>query len=171
MMHLDREGWRCDGTLLIGKPIYIFDDKTTYQMGFTWADQWKLRSQFRCYTWAAMRRGYPISGAIVRGAGIQKLDIKHTEALNHYAHWQIDEWYATTIATIKDMLTAWDALMNDYHGDPETLANAFRKDLDGACTMYGGCMFSQLCTVQRHSDWINSGFIERTWSPIDEEAI
>jgi hypothetical protein len=171
IVHLDRRGWMGDWHHHEGKPKFIYDDKTTHAMGPTWPDQWKLRSQFRCYTWAARRAGHAISGAYIRGAGIQKTQIKHIEVPILYADWQIDEWEEIMRAKVNEMILVWTRMMADNHGDPERMASHFQKDLDGACSMYGGCMFRLLCSVKRHSDWINSGFVERTWSPIDVETL
>lgn len=157
IVHLVPDGWRGKYTdNVLSRPLYGYDDKTTYGLGPSWADQWKLRSQFIGYKWGASTFGFDLQGFIIRGCGIQKNDIKHLSTLSNYGSWLVAEWLETTYRTIQDVIQAW----ND---------RVWTKDFDGACTSYGVCPYASLCLSPTPWKWLAGEYKVRTWSPVEEK--
>lgn len=141
-------------------PLYIFDDKTTYQMSSQWAAQWAYRSQFLGYTWAnniVLEPDSPdrVHGAVVSGAAIQKTQTKTERAMVMFVQWQIDDWYDTTCYTIERMLKCWHD-------------NKWRKAWDSACTSYGGCDWQQLCLTPNPTPWLRNYYVSE-WNPVPQK--
>jgi len=151
----------CEATF--SEKLFVYDDKTTYQMGPTWANQWLLRSQFTGYTWAARQTGYDVDGVIIRGAAIQATQVKFIESICYRSQWQIDEWLETLYFNINEMLLHWEFFNSGQ--------SSFHKDLDSACTSYGGCSFSTTCLNADPAPTLLRDFAIRHWSPIDVESL
>lgn len=137
-------------------PLFGEDDKTTYQMGPQWSEQWDLRGQLIGYAWAARTLGFRFDGFLVRGAAIQMRDIKHSECVLHIPSWKIDEWYQDTLLEIQHQLQAWK---NAY----------WKKAWGSACTMYGGCPYSTLCNSQHPDSYLQTHYETRFWNPVQAE--
>ncbi len=136
--------------------IFGEDDKTTGQLGATWAKQWDLRSQFDAYCWGAARAGMPLQGMLVRGVAIRKVGYDHAQTPTYRALWQIERWYEQTLEDIRRMIRMWERGRWDYN-------------LDHACTEYGGCLFRQPCLAQDPQPWLEIGFQRRRWDPVTRE--
>jgi len=132
------------------------DDKTTSQLGATWANQWELRSQFTAYTWGAARAGFPIDGMLVRGVAIRKTGYDHAQSITYRPTWMVEKWYEQTLRDIERMILMWDS-------------GAFDYNLDHACAEFGGCMFRQPCLSQEPGKWLETGFERRRWDPVTRE--
>lgn len=139
------------------RPLWGYDDKTTYAMGAGWAEKWKMRSQFLGYTWGAGHHGYNLQGFVVRGCAIQKTQIKHLSVPQMFPQWKLDEWVETTYDTIQRVISLWEN-------------EAWTKDFDGACEMYGGCPLLKLCDSPNPATWLNH-YKRRTWSPIEVASL
>lgn len=133
--------------------LYAVDEKTTKGIGPMWAEQWNLRGQFLCYTWAGRQYGYNVKGAIIRGIAILKSENKAAEAIRLYHDGLIDRWYKSTIATIQRMIRAWEK-------------GEFNYDFSHACTAYSGCPFVKLCEAPDPAHWLMY-YQERTWNPLN----
>jgi len=137
-------------------PKYIFDDKTTWQMGKTWAKQWSYRGQFMGYVWAnnqlAHEEHEKAVGAIVAGAGIQKTLTKNDRAIVDFPQWKIDDWYDTTMYVLERMIKCWHD-------------NKWAKQWDDSCIAFGGCEYSALCDTPRPEVWFHN-FTENPWNPV-----
>jgi len=133
--------------------IFIEDDKTTSQLGASWANQWHLRSQFTGYAWGCREAGIPVKGVLVRGVSILKTKYDKAEALTYRPDWQIDRWYEQLLRDIKRLVNAWREGYYDY-------------SLDHACTEYGGCPFKQVCLVQDGTNWLEQFYERREWNPL-----
>ena len=148
--------YRKDPSRLHEWPLYIFDDKTTWQMGRTWAAQWTFRGQFIGYVWAHNQLAHEpherAHGAVVCGAGIQKTQTKTDRAIVEIPQWKVDSWYDTTCHTLDRMLSSWHS-------------GQWAKAWDDACTSYGGCPFQQLCDTPRPEPWM-ANYTESTWNPV-----
>lgn len=159
LVHLCPGAWSGSYTPEVtAAPLYGFDDKTTYQMGPTWASQWKMRSQFLGYTWGMQQLGTKLQGFIVRGAAVQKTQIKHVQTVLSFQSWKIEEWLETTAHTIIELLNCYES-------------GTWVKDFDGACTMYGGCTYVELCDSPHPERWISGSYEERSWSPIQAASL
>ena len=138
--------------------IFISDDKTTSQLGASWARQWDLRSQFSGYCWAAARAGIKVQGVLVRGISILKTKYDTAEAITYRPEWFIDRWFRQTVKDIRRALESW------LHED-----GYFDFALDEACTAYGGCMFKQVCLSKEPQPFLDVGFERRYWNPLTRQ--
>lgn len=135
--------------------LWVTDEKTTVALGPQWAQQWDLDSQMTGYCWAARHYGFDVAGAIIRGIGILKTEIKHIEVPVFRPTWQIDRWKEELYADIQAMINAY------RNGE-------FRMALSYACADFGGCAYRNLCLSQDPDRWIVGNFAERNWDPLSK---
>ena len=135
--------------------VFISDDKTTSQLGSSWARQWDLRSQFSGYCWAAKQSGIKVQGVLVRGISILKTKYDTAEAITYRPEWFLERWLLQTTRDISRAMEMW------LHGN-----GYFDYSLDEACTAYGGCMFRQVCLSQDPQPFLDVGFERRYWNPL-----
>jgi hypothetical protein len=133
--------------------VWILDDKTASSLGNQWLAQWKMRSQFTSYCWAAREAGFSVAGVIVRGVSILKTKYDTLESLEPRPNWVIDRWLTQVIHDLTDMERCWNAGYWDWN-------------LDHACADYGGCDFVDVCTSQDAEAWLRVGFERRHWNPL-----
>lgn len=146
-------GGRCDMLAQYGKAVWVEDDKTTSQLGASWAKQWKLASQLTGYVFAAKSFGYPVMGAIIRGVGILKNTITHQMCMESRPQWMLDRWWEQLQLDVAEMVVAYKS-------------DSWRLDLDHSCGTYGGCPFLQLCTSPDPESWIDTNYEVKRWNPI-----
>lgn len=139
-----------------GDSIFVLDDKTTSQLGKTWANQWRLRSQFTGYVWAAKQFGYPVAGAIIRGCALKKTAIDFAEAITYRPEWMIEEWLEGIIRDVQEMTRLWRE-------------GIWQKDFAEACSSYGGCAYTDLCERQVWEDWVEPNYVVSRWNPAAKE--
>lgn len=144
---------RMDGLMDYSGGLFGLDDKTTSQLGASWAKQWDLRAQFTGYCWGASRAGLPLQGFLIRGVSILKAKYDTQQALTYRPQWMLDEWYESLIDTVQQMVVDWD---REY----------FRPDLSESCASYGGCMFRQPCLSVDPQPWLETSFTKRVWNPL-----
>lgn len=138
--------------------LFVFDDKTSKQMGQTWARQWALRSQFIGYVWAARKFQYNVQGAWVRGTAFKKTQIDFADAKIGIPKWMVEDWYKSLVIELRRIVEAWKE-------------GYFRKNYDETCSMYGGCQFLPLCEVpDSHAEDFLAGFDNRTWNPVKVDS-
>ena len=133
--------------------IYIYDEKTTSQLGASWGKQWEMRSQFTGYCWAAREFGYNPSGVIVRGVSILKTKYDTLEVPTYRSDYEIDRWLEQTCRDIERMQYAWKSGYWDYN-------------LDHSCAEYGGCPLLQVCKSPNPEQWLETYFERRVWDPL-----
>lgn len=132
------------------------DDKTTSQLGASWARQWELRSQFIAYSWGVRQLGYDLAGFLVRGISILKTKYDHAQAICYFPPWLVDEWYEQLIRRdLPLMKFMWET-------------GSWGKDLSEACNAYGGCGFKQICLSEpsARQSWLEGSFERRAWDPV-----
>jgi len=134
--------------------LFIDDEKTTTQLGQSWANNWEMASQITGYLWAAKQYGYPVAGAVIRGVGILKNDIKHLFVIQQRAQWEIDRWLRQLQRDLKKAIESWKTGEWDYA-------------LDGACSSYNGCPFMTLCKSNQPEKWLDTYYEENTWNPLE----
>lgn len=135
------------------------DDKTAKQLGKSWVEQWDLRSQFSGYIWGFERAlGRRPRGFVIRGVSILKEKYGDAEAITYRDAWEVEEWLQVTLYNINDMIRMWS-------GITEKLSSAFPKNLDQACSHYGGCVFRRICKSQEPEPWLRQRFEQRRWDP------
>lgn len=136
--------------------LFIYDDKTTSQLGPSWIRQWDLRSQFTGYCWAMRSHGFHPTGCVVRGVAILKTDYKTAQAITYRSDWEVDRWLAQVVRDIERAKVMWEEGYWDYN-------------LDHACTEYGGCVFQRVCKSPDPERWLKMGFHQRVWDPLLRE--
>ena len=144
---------RCDMVTDYAGGVFAEDDKTTSQLGASWARQWELRSQFTGYCWGLRRAGIQAAGVLVRGVSILKTKYDAAEAVTYRPEWQVDRWFRQLNRDIAVMVEAWERGLFDYN-------------LDHACNEYGGCTFKQVCLSKEPMTWLKSYYARRRWDPV-----
>lgn len=138
--------------------IYVFDEKTTTQLGATWPRQWELRSQFTGYIWAAQRAGINTNGAWVRGVSILKTKYDTAQTPTYRTPYEIERWYKQVHRDLARMQQCWEEGWWDY-------------DLDHACAEYGGCQFQRVCKSSDPEIWLPMQFEQRVWDPLARRTL
>lgn len=146
---------RFDMLAELNATLFVVDDKTTSRLGPTWADQWRLRSQFTGYVWAARQFGYPVAGAVIRGTAILKTKITHAEAIVYRPAHLIDRWYNRLLWDVQRMVNYWNQNFFPNCGEES-----------GACSHYGGCAYADLCDKADWEEWADTNYIVDRWNPI-----
>jgi len=147
---------RCDMIGEMNGNLWVTDEKTTGSLGESWADQWKLESQFTGYCAAARTYGFPVAGALVRGVGLLKTKITHAEVILSRHSWEIDRWWRQLHKDLRRMVQQYEEFDFDL---------AIAK---GACSSYGGCGFTTLCESPEPARWLNQYRI-RVWDPLAKD--
>lgn len=133
--------------------LSIYDDKTTGQLGGSWAAQWNRRSQFTAYSWAAREYGIPVSQIVVRGIAILKTTINHAQAVTVRTPHHIQEWHTQIQRDIRRAIECWES-------------GYFDVNLSDACSSYGGCQFQQPCMSSNPDPWLDGQFERRAFNPV-----
>ena len=140
--------------------LYLEDDKTTSQLGASFADKWDMRSQFTGYLYAAQKYGQmDIRGILIRGicfyAGGR---IDSQEVFTYRSQDEIENWYEATIETANRLVESWK--------NRKSLMN-----LGDACEAYGGCQFKTVCKSKNPDTWLEVDFQRKIWDPVNREEI
>lgn len=133
--------------------LFIVDEKTTKQLGPSWANNWTLRSQFTGYVWGAQQFGHPVAGAIIRGISFLKERNDTQQVIVYRPAWQIERWVEQLSRDVNRMISDWNADRWDYN-------------LDASCSHYGGCPFMKLCDNSNPEALIDLYYEERKWDPL-----
>ena len=134
--------------------IYGVDEKTTKQLGPSWARQWTMRAQFLGYSYALQYFGYQVAGAVVRGTCIRtKSQFDFAECILPTQQWKIDAWYQQLIRDLRRAVTAWEKWEWD-------------QDFGHTCAAYSGCPTLRLCDSPHPERWIKNYYVKRTWNPL-----
>lgn len=144
---------RFDMLGVFNETLFVVDEKTSSQLGQSWAQQWDLKSQFTGYCAAAKSFGYPVAGAIVRGIGLLKRETTFAQVIEYRPDWQIDRWYEQLLRDIKRAIRCYEE-------------NVWDVALDEACATYGGCAFRRMCLSPEPERWIDGYYVERNWNPL-----
>ena len=145
---------RADMVATFAGALSIYDDKTTSQLGATWANQWNRRSQFSAYAWAAREYGINVSQIVVRGIAILKEKINHAQALPIRSPHNIAEWHEQTVRDIQRAIQCW---REGY----------FDVNLSDSCSSFGGCPYQQPCMSSDPDRWLESGYVRMKWDPVN----
>ena len=138
--------------------LFIFDDKTTTSLGPTWANQWRLRSQFTAYTVGAQLAGFEIVGAIIRGIAILKTKYNLAEVITYRPQHIIDAWNQRLIHDCQRMIDMWETGYWPQYGQE-----------NGGCSQYNGCPYQVLCESINPKPYLNVYFQNARWDPVVRE--
>jgi hypothetical protein len=138
--------------------IFLFDEKTTSQLGASWSRQWEMRGQFTGYSWACQQQHIEVQGTIVRGVSILKTKYDTQQALTYRPAWELERWLIQTERDIERMKQCWEAGWWDYA-------------MDHACGEYGGCSMLRICKSNDPETWLPMQFAKRVWDPLAREEM
>lgn len=140
--------------------LFLFDEKTTTQLGPTWPKKWDQRAQFTAYCWGLQRAGYRPAGVVVRGIALYKEDYGTAQAITYRSNWEIDRWYQQTLRDLARIIQAWRTDIWDFN-------------LDDSCTAYGGCEYNLICKapIEHEKIWLKMYFHRRRWDPVTREEV
>lgn len=138
--------------------LFIYDEKTTSQLGPKWLHQWDHRSQFTAYCWGIRKHGYQPTGCVVRGVAIRKDGYDTMQAITYRAGWEVDRWLHETVRVLERMKASW-------------LANDFAHSLDDACNAYGGCAYSRACKSKDPQRWLEADLVRIRWDPVERVEV
>lgn len=148
---------RADMIATYAGAVSIYDDKTTSQLGDSWAKQWNRRSQFTGYAWAARAFGIPATQIVIRGIAILKTMVKHAEAITVRTPHHVAEWHNQVVRDITRAKQCWEE-------------GYFDVNLSEACSSFGGCLFQQPCMSNDPEPWLTGGnYSIRIWNPLTRE--
>ena len=141
-----------------GAGQFLFDEKTTTQLGASWSRQWDLRGQFTGYVWGAREWGLDVKGAVIRGVSILKNSYDSAECITYRSQWQVDLWMKQTLRTIRTIMECWEEGFFDY-------------SFADACASYGGCPYRTACMSKPDSAeaWLATSYQKRPWNPLNLE--
>lgn len=129
------------------------DEKTTGQLGQTWAEQWPLRNQFMGYAWVFRQLGMPHRRVVVRGVCILKEKLKFIEHVQHYPNPLLDAFEQSLRHTVH--------MMVHYHNQ-----GYWPQEFGEQCNMYNGCDWRNLCLAPRNMHkMLIARYAEREWRP------
>jgi hypothetical protein len=157
-------GGTLDQLVEFNSMYFIYDDKTTGQMGPLWKRQWDLRSQFTAYVVGA-EATFPkevsekIAGAIIRGMCILKTDYKSEEVITFRPAWMVDRWKRRLVWDIQRMIQCW----NDGYWPNVGEEN-------GECCKFGMCSFHTLCSSQFPDNYLSVEYEVVRKDPITHEV-
>lgn len=135
---------------------FLYDEKTTTQLGPRWMNQWEMRSQFTGYCWGLRGHGIHATGVVVRGVSILKNDYGTAQVPTYRADWEVDRWLAQTCRDLERAKAMWEEGWWD-------------QSLDHACTEYSGCALTRVCKSKDPQPWLEIGFTQRVWNPLTRE--
>lgn len=133
--------------------VYIYDDKTTKQLGATWAKKWSLASQFMGYVWGAKKYGYNVKGAIIRGTSILKTKYGHAEAIATFPDWMVERWYKQLCSRLERWKRMWAGV------------EEWEYNFSSICNQYSGCSYRLLCEAEEPNVWLDPNYKVEPWEP------
>lgn len=152
----------CGGAPWTAEGVWAQDEKSTKDMGPTWANQWRLAGQFLGYAYALRERGLKVSGALVRGVCLYKrADPKFQDAIIPFDDARIDRWHSDLIMTVREMVEFYRYYASHSSYPP--------MDWGFSCAAYGGCSFLDMCEVNNPTPFLETTYVERRWNPITRE--
>lgn len=141
----------------------VVDEKTTSSIGFAWDSQWDLRGQFMGYIWACQQLGYNVNTAIIRGIGILKREYKFATSIKQYPQYLIERWHRQLINDLNAIVLAYNAKTGaDQDWFPPVYADA--------CTSYGGCAFTTLCSARDPEAFFGT-YARHRWDPLAKQPV
>jgi hypothetical protein len=133
--------------------LFLYDEKTTGQLGPTWAKKWDHRSQFTAYCWGLRGHGYRPTGVIVRGVAIYKTGYEMAEVPTYRSEWEVQRWLEETCELLEQAKVWW-------------ARDRFPHNLDESCNAFGGCSLSRICKSPEPEKWLPLYFHKRRWDPL-----
>src|SRR3990167_4806127 len=151
-------GGRSDMIGVMNDVLWVTDEKTASQLGEQWASQFDLDSQFTGYIAGAHTYGYPVAGALIRGVGLLKTKITHSEVMLNRSSWMIERWWQQLHRDIKRMVQCYKEGYWDFALDKSS------------CAAYGGCEFKMLCESPQPEGYLPIYFRQRVWNPLAKDS-
>lgn len=143
-----------DGLVEANGMAYIFEHKTTSQLGDYYFDQFKPNNQITGYVWAAGKlTGRRVGGAIINAIGVYKAGAtRFRRSITTRSASDIDEWLANVRAVANEI---------DFHR-----RTGFWPMRTAACTIYGACEFRgvhTLSTEREREILLEQDYVKSEW--------
>lgn len=125
-----------DGLVRFGDKVWVFEHKTTSQLGTYYFNQFKPNNQVTGYIWAAGQlSGLDVAGAIINAIGVYKTGKTKFERqiTTRNQQFDIEEWKLNVYDTCVEIRN--HQMSGRY---PQRTPS---------CTQYGLCEFHQVCTL------------------------
>jgi hypothetical protein len=133
--------------------LFLYDEKTTSQLGASWVKKWDHRSQFTAYCWGLRGHGIKPTGIVVRGISILKDSYDTQQAVTYRSDWELDRWLGQTQRDVRRMIDQWQR-------------GEWDVNLDDSCLAYGGCSLTRICKSPDPEKWLPLYFHKRRWDPL-----
>jgi len=134
---------------------FIIDEKTTKQLGPSYANQFELRAQLQGYIYGAAQHDHNITGFIVRAVAIYKNGYDTKEIMRYTSPHLQKMWLETTNRTLRRMSEDWKNNEWDYA-------------IGDACHAYGGCPNLPIC-LSPHPEKVSNDYAIVKWNPLARE--
>ena len=133
--------------------VFIIDEKTSTQLGESWAVQWRMNNQMTGYIWGSQQSGLAVDWACIRGLSFLTAGYGSCEVLTHRPKWRIEKFEENLNLTLRTLVNAWQT-------------NTWEQNLGRTCADFGGCAYLTLCESKEPEEWIPLNFKENTWNPL-----
>lgn len=124
-----------DGMIEFSGSVYVFEHKSTSQLGAYYFNQFKPNNQVTGYVWAgSMMSGERTGGALINAIGVYKASkTKFERRLTNRSKHEISEWLVNLRSSCQQIDDA-----KRYNEWPRFTHN---------CTMYGMCEYHSVCVL------------------------
>ncbi len=124
-----------DGLVEWNGNIYVFEHKTTTQLGKTFFRQFRPNNQITGYIWGAQKMtGHRVAGAIINAVGMYKASpTKFERQVTNRTDEEIAEWLISVRNTAQMIRNC-------------SVEESWPR-FTGSCTMYGLCEFHSVCVL------------------------
>jgi hypothetical protein len=144
-----------DGLVQFGANLYVFEHKTTSQMGDYYFNQFRPNNQITGYVWAGgLLSGQPVGGAIVNAIGIYRVGAtKFRREITTRTQDDLKHWLLNVRATCQQI--------------QDCELRGFWPLYTGSCTMYGKCEYHDvhvLGTQIEQEKWLEQQYVKKPWS-------
>ena len=144
-----------DGLIEFGPKVYVFEHKSTSQLGTYYFNQFKPNNQVTGYIWAATQlSGLDVAGAIVNAIGVYKSSKTKFERQVTTRNKELDipEW----------LMNVYDTCVEIKHHE----RTGRYPQRTPSCTQYGLCEFHQVCTLpnpEHRAKRLEQDYIKSNW--------
>lgn len=144
-----------DGLVQFGPSCFIFEHKTTSQMGDYYFNQFRPNNQVTGYVWAGgLLSGQPVGGAIINAIGIYRVGAtKFRREITTRTEEDIKHWLMNVYSTCQQI--------------QDCELRGFFPQYTGSCTMYGKCEFHDVHVLGTHTEqerWLEQQYVKKPWN-------
>ena len=151
-----------DGLMTINGEYFVFEHKTTSQLGAQYFRQYKPNGQVTGYMWAASRIfGKPVVSAMINAIGVLKTQTKLDRHITTRTPEETDEWLDNVCAVHDEIVRCETA--DEW---PQRTVNCIGK--------YGACEFHDICALsspENRARLLDQDYVIEPWDPEHRDKI